>query len=112
MHHALQDGVQRISVEGFRFDLGSINEVLKKYPNVDKPEFRKRLDDLFETASVHILQMVGAVTGGLVAQAQKFDQALNEVPELAAIFREQEQVHQEKVAREEAVKPSYAPRKW
>lgn len=111
MHEALEAGVQKVYEEGFRFGLGSIDRSLPDYPNVTKPEFKKRLDELFEKATFHILQMTGAVTGSLLAYAQKMDDSLNDVPELAQLFCEQEVLHQERIAAKEAEKPK-PQNKW
>lgn len=111
MHEALEAGIVKIQDEGVRFGLASIDPILPEYPNVTKPVFKRRLDDLFEKATHHILQMTAAVTGALLAYSEKLDEALNEVPELAQVFADQEVLHQEKIAQEEAEKPRQQ-RRW
>lgn len=85
---------------GFLFTLDHIHPVLKKYPNVDVSPYKEQLEEWSKECTRHILQTFGAVTGSLASYAQEFDLKMNEIPDLAAIFKESEAHHLEAQARD------------
>lgn len=86
--------------DGFRFKLTDISKNLKDYPNLTKEPFASRLKEWEENATKHILQTYSAVTKSLASYSHSFDKVMNRNPELAALFKEGEDFHNESQARE------------
>lgn len=113
---ALKDAAQKVQ-DGFRFKLKDISPLLVDYPNLDTPKYQALLNEWSENCTKHILQTFSAVTKASASYAQEFDVALNQNPELAAIFKESEDFHFEMQAKDirenpESTKYRTTPKTW